>query len=48
LDYEERFVFLALRPTTVTGSGTWKYPAQECSNPRVPEDFSDASIQRPL
>lgn len=33
LDYEERYVFIVLRPTTVNGSGTWTYPAQECSNP---------------
>lgn len=33
LDCEERYVFLALRPTTTNGSGTWTFPAQECSNP---------------
>ncbi|TGD85881.1 ImmA/IrrE family metallo-endopeptidase [Mycolicibacterium sp. CH28] len=33
LDHEERYVFIALRPTTVNGSGTWTFPAQECSNP---------------
>ncbi|QSM41753.1 ImmA/IrrE family metallo-endopeptidase [Mycobacteroides abscessus subsp. abscessus] len=39
LDYEERFVFLALRPTTVNGSGTWKYQWQECSNPVCGKNF---------
>ncbi|MCA2308839.1 ImmA/IrrE family metallo-endopeptidase [Mycobacterium intracellulare] len=33
LDHEERYVFIALRPTTVNGSGTWTFPAKECSNP---------------
>ncbi|WP_165497085.1 ImmA/IrrE family metallo-endopeptidase [Rhodococcus sp. ABRD24] len=33
LDFEERYVFLALRPTTVNGSGTRTYPLQDCSNP---------------
>lgn len=33
LDHEERYVFIALRPTTVNGSGTWTFPPQECSNP---------------
>lgn len=39
LDYEERFVFLALRPTTVNGSGTWKYQSQECSSPVCGKTF---------
>ncbi|MFI8696797.1 MULTISPECIES: ImmA/IrrE family metallo-endopeptidase [Dietzia] len=39
LDYEERYVFLALRPTTVDGSGTWTYPLQECSNPACEATF---------
>jgi hypothetical protein len=33
LDHEERYVFIALRPTTVNGSGTLTFPPQECSNP---------------
>lgn len=32
IDHEERYVFIALRPTTVNGSGTWTFPLQECSN----------------
>lgn len=43
LDHEERYVFLALRPTTVNGSGTWKYPVQECSNPLCEETFQAKS-----
>jgi hypothetical protein len=39
LDWEERYVFLALRPTSANGSGTWTYPAQECSNPACEETF---------
>lgn len=39
LDYEERYVFLALRPTTANGSGTWTYPSQECSNPVCEKSF---------
>lgn len=33
LDFEERYLFVALRPTAVNGTGTWTYPEQECSNP---------------
>lgn len=33
LDFEERYVFVALRPTTVNGLGTRTYPLQECVNP---------------
>lgn len=43
LDHEEQYVFLALRPTTVNGSGTWKYPVQECSNPLCEETFQAKS-----
>lgn len=32
IDHEERYVFIALRPTTVNESGTWTFPLQECSN----------------
>jgi hypothetical protein len=39
LDHEERYVFLALRPTTANGSGTWTYPSQECSNPVCEKTF---------
>ncbi|MFL0579540.1 ImmA/IrrE family metallo-endopeptidase [Dietzia sp. 179-F 9C3 NHS] len=39
LDYEERYVFLALRPTTVSRSGTWTYPLRECSNPACEAAF---------
>jgi hypothetical protein len=39
LDHEERYVFLALRPTTASGSGTWTFPAQECSNPVCEKTF---------
>jgi hypothetical protein len=39
LDHEERYVFLALRSMTANGSGTWTFPAQECSNPVCEETF---------
>jgi hypothetical protein len=39
LDHEERYVFLALRPATANGSGTWDYQSQECSNPVCEKTF---------
>jgi hypothetical protein len=39
LDHEERYVFLALRPITANGSGTWTFPSQECSNPVCEKTF---------
>jgi len=43
LDNEERYVFLALRPTTVNGLGTWTFPLQECSNPVCEKTFQAKS-----
>lgn len=43
LDHEERYVFLALRPTTANGAGTWTYPSQECSNPACEKAFQATS-----
>ncbi|BBZ60649.1 ImmA/IrrE family metallo-endopeptidase [Mycobacterium sp. TJFP1] len=43
LDHEERYVFLALRPTTANGAGTWTYPSQECSNPACAKAFQATS-----
>lgn len=39
LDYEQRYVFLALRPTTANGAGIWAFPSQECSNPACEKTF---------
>ena len=43
LDHEERYVFLALRPTTANGAGTWTYPSRECSNPACEKAFQATS-----
>lgn len=43
LDHEERYVFLALRPTTANGAGTWTFPSQECSNPSCEKTFQAKS-----
>jgi len=43
LDHEERYVFLALRPTTANGAGTWTFPSQECSNPVCEKSFQAKS-----
>ncbi|MFV8167731.1 ImmA/IrrE family metallo-endopeptidase [Mycobacterium sp. 134] len=43
IDHEERYVFLALRPTTVNGAGTWTFPSQECSNPVCEKTFQAKS-----
>lgn len=43
LDHEERYVFLALRPTTANGLGTLTFPAQECSNPACEKTFQAKS-----
>jgi len=39
LDFEGRYIFLALRPTTVSGLGTRTYPPQECFNPACEATF---------
>lgn len=39
LDHEDRYVFLALRPTSASGSGVWTYPSRECSNPVCEASF---------
>lgn len=39
LDHEERYVFIALRPTMANGAGTWTYPQRECSNPACEKTF---------
>lgn len=43
LDHEERYVFLALGPTTANGAGTWTFPAQECTNPVCEKTFQAKS-----
>jgi hypothetical protein len=40
LDFEERYVFVALRPTTANGTGTATFPVQECSNPACDSTFA--------
>ncbi|MGV9860926.1 ImmA/IrrE family metallo-endopeptidase [Gordonia sp. NPDC003425] len=40
LDHQERYVFIALRPTAVNGAGTLTFPSAECSNPACGEFFS--------